>query len=479
MLDLLPMNHLVRRSRSCVGDIRSWLVLAFLIRLVGITDPPIEATHSWRQAFTNMVARNLAEGPFDLLHPRTDMAGERPDVVASEFPLFNAVVAATYRAFGPAHWYGRLWALLFSSAGIWAFHALVRPRFGHRVAFLAAFVLLWSSWFIYGRKSMPDTFSISLMLFALCSVDRTVRSGSILWILPAVVFAAAGGLSKIPAIVLLTPWALGVFDPRSDRRIRLTLGASFILAMIPILYWYFAWLPHLLVVYENPLFFPRSMPDGLAGLAQHAGKLFERFRFSALLSHIAALAMIAGCLFFLRGATRLAQFALYSSVLLFAYFMVRAGDVFTLHAYYILPLVPLMALLAGIGLARLPVGPWTTLVAIAVVLEGAGIRWNDLNDSGERRYLVGLEHIMASITQADDLVATSGDMDPRLMYFAHRHGWGLNAEQLLAPATLDSLEALGLRAVIVDRELVPQPLPWPVVYEGEHIRIYARERSDR
>lgn len=60
-----------------VSDIRFWLALVLVNRFVGITDPPIEATHSWRQTFTNMVARNMAERDIDLLHPRTDLAGER------------------------------------------------------------------------------------------------------------------------------------------------------------------------------------------------------------------------------------------------------------------------------------------------------------------------------------------------------------------------------------------------------------------
>lgn len=71
------------RPHTWASDIRTWIALVFLVRLIGITDAPIETSHGWRQAFTNMVARNLAEGSFDLLHPRTDVAGE--------FPLFNAL----------------------------------------------------------------------------------------------------------------------------------------------------------------------------------------------------------------------------------------------------------------------------------------------------------------------------------------------------------------------------------------------------
>jgi hypothetical protein len=189
-------------------DIRIWIGLALLIRLIGITDPPIEATHGWRQAFTNMVARNLAEGPFDLLRPRTSMAGERSDVVASEFPGFNALIALMHRLAGPAHWYGRLVALLLVSLGTWAFHQVVRREYGDRTAFNAAFLLLWSAMFLYGRKSMPDAFAVGLLLLAIDAGDRAQRNRDGRWLMAAIVLTAFGGLCKIPVMVLAPVWAL-------------------------------------------------------------------------------------------------------------------------------------------------------------------------------------------------------------------------------------------------------------------------------
>jgi hypothetical protein len=105
------------RSLRVFADIRSWLLLVLLLRLIGINNPPTELSHSWRQAFTNMVARELVEGTFDLLHPRTDMAGERADVVACEFPGLNAVMALLYIVFGLAPWYGRIVVLIISTLG--------------------------------------------------------------------------------------------------------------------------------------------------------------------------------------------------------------------------------------------------------------------------------------------------------------------------------------------------------------------------
>ena len=37
-------------------DIRFYLLLFFVLRMYGITDAPLESSHSWRQVFTNMIA---------------------------------------------------------------------------------------------------------------------------------------------------------------------------------------------------------------------------------------------------------------------------------------------------------------------------------------------------------------------------------------------------------------------------------------
>src|ERR1700754_3101546 len=85
------------------------LVLGFfLVRLIGITLPPLETWHSWRQTLTNMMARNMVEGHFSLLYPTIDMAGERSGVSGSEFPFFQSLIAGCTLIFGDAYWYGRL-----------------------------------------------------------------------------------------------------------------------------------------------------------------------------------------------------------------------------------------------------------------------------------------------------------------------------------------------------------------------------------
>ena len=38
-----------------------WIAIFFLIRCIGITNPPLDVAHNWRQTTVTMVARNYLE----------------------------------------------------------------------------------------------------------------------------------------------------------------------------------------------------------------------------------------------------------------------------------------------------------------------------------------------------------------------------------------------------------------------------------
>ena len=147
-------------------DIRFWILLFFAIRLIGISNAPLEIAHNWRQTFTNMVSRNFYIDGLDLLHPTVDFAGERTGIVGSEFPLFNLFIYLFNEAFSYEHWYGRLINLIVSSIGVYFFYRIVKTIQSQKIALTASLILSCSMWFSYSRKIMPDTFSTSIMLIA-------------------------------------------------------------------------------------------------------------------------------------------------------------------------------------------------------------------------------------------------------------------------------------------------------------------------
>ncbi|MBL7963519.1 MAG: glycosyltransferase family 39 protein [Flavobacteriales bacterium] len=460
-------------------NVRLWVGLFFAIRLVGIMQPPVEMAHSWRQTFTCMVARNLVEVDFDLLHPRTDMAGDRPDVVASEFPFLNALIAMAIKTFGFAHWYGRLIVLLISSIGVLAFHAIVQRRYGERVALLSALVLLASSWFMYGRKIMPDAFSISLVIMGLYFADRVVAGGNRWLLLPGMLLVALGGLCKMPAIVLGALWPLFAWEAGLRSRAGRSLLMASVLAVLPVAWWYFLWQPHLLETFGNQLYFPFAFRDGIRTLLDLWPLVLEKFYFSALRSFVALVFCLWGIRILAGRSPRELSIVLAAVMLPFLYFMVRTGDVFPRHDYYVLPVVPLMALVAGVGLAGLSRAWLRTALVVLICAEGLLNQVHDLRWNTTNAYLLQAGALADRFSGPHDLVACNGDLDPRLIYYLHRKGWSLTNEELQRKETLEMLRSRGCRAIIVNLRHGAVDLPARLLYQDEHYRVYLPQAQEQ
>ena len=125
--------------KNSLSDIRFWILLFFILRLYGITNPPLEVAHNWRQTTVTMAARNFYETDNNILLPRIDIAGEKSGITGMEFPFLNYLIYLVSLVFGYAHWYGRLINLVISSIGIFYFYKLIVKYFGVKVAFNAAF----------------------------------------------------------------------------------------------------------------------------------------------------------------------------------------------------------------------------------------------------------------------------------------------------------------------------------------------------
>ena len=69
--------------------IEFWIVLFFIIRLIGITNAPLEIAHNWRQVTGLMVARNFLEVDSAIFYPRIDDTQGGTGIIGMEFPLLN------------------------------------------------------------------------------------------------------------------------------------------------------------------------------------------------------------------------------------------------------------------------------------------------------------------------------------------------------------------------------------------------------
>lgn len=458
-----------------VSDIRFWILLFFIIRLYGITLPPLEVAHNWRQTTVTMVARNFYETGPDILYPRIDIAGEKTGITGMEFPLFNYLIFLVSELFGYAHWYGRLINLFISSLGIWFFCGVIRNVFDKRWAFYSSMILLGSIWFAYSRKIMPDTFSFSFVIAALYFAVRYFSSGY-RWnhLLGFLILSTIGILTKLPsgfALVFTLFWIL-------NRRIPLKPRMIFLLAAgisgIPAFWWYWVHVPFLVETYGFWHFFMgKDILTGLNEILYWPVSTLRHFYDDAL--------KFSGFFLFLAGLIIAVIRKDYQVVILFltgfaAFFMVmlKAGYNFVHHSYYIIPFVPVMALVAGYGLSQLP-KRWLTVVLLSLcVLEGVLNQQHDFSIKPHYAAIENLEKELDAVTRPTDLILINSGEVPTPMYFAHRKGWVASNEQISSQEFIRQLHSKGLRYILILKKAFGEPMDisYTVVFENDTFTLY-------
>jgi hypothetical protein len=449
------------------------LVLGFfLVRLTGITLPPLETWHSWRQTLTNMMARNMAEGNFSLLYPTVDMGGERTGIIGSEFPFFQSLIAGCMEVFGSAHWYGRLINLGVCSLATIAFFRLCKRWWNERMAWYATVIFLTSLWFAFSRKTMPDTFSVALVILGIYCFQLFIDSRKWTTLLLATLLITLGGLCKIPAVFLF-----GLIVPlwlsRNVRfRTKIIITTALGIASAVILWWYFSWVPHLVETYRFQLYFPKGIAEGWKEIRPLLGDFAGQFYFGALRSYVVLLPFLLGLIWLGYRSNRVALAGIVTLTGIFLLFSIKTGTVFPTHNYYVLPFVPVMAVIAGLGLQRLE-PKWSIALLVVIGIEGIANQWTDFRIKDEVRYRLTLEAQVDQLVPEGEKIIIHTGPNPEWMYWYHRKGWSLEPEELLNTDNMNNIRQQGGKYIVVDKRLWTVELPYRKVGETEDLSVWA------
>lgn len=446
------------------------ILAAFFLRLVGITNAPLEINHSWRQALTNMIARNFLKEEASFFFPTIDMAGNLSGIIGSEMPLFNALIALTSLVFGFEHWYGRLINLMVSSIGLWYFYGLIKALRNSQLAFYSLCLLTFSIWFTFSRKIMPDTFSIALMVIALYQCYHYLRSGYKWSLIGYTLLSSLAVLVKLPAIGWLSVLIVLFWTTHPLRRkIWVVVGAG--LAALLAYLWYFEWVPYLVETYHYQLFFPKTIRQGVDELLPLLPDLAERFYFSAFYSYVATVLVLAGLAIGLKGAKKPWLLTGVAVAIIYGIFIVKTGAVFPTHNYYIIPLVPFMAFLGGVALVKIK-RSWAMTIVGLFVVEAIANQQHDFFIKDGQHYKLKLETLANDWVPSDDLIVINGGDSPQQIYFTNRKGWTVPTERLSA-SLIDSLKLKGAEKLIYNKRTGGNPkYRYPTLYEDGDFAIY-------
>lgn len=465
------------------SDIRFWIIVFFLMRMYGITLPPAEVGHAWRQVTVNMVARNFYETSPDIFLPRVDFAGEKTGITGMEFPLLNYLIYLVSLLAGFDHWYGRLINLAVTSIGLYFFYLLLRKFLEEKTAFYATLILLSSIWFNYARKIMPDTFSMALVLAGLWAGVHYLEKGRWPWLLMSGILLSLGVLSKLPSLCMVPVLAFPLLDRSYPTQRKWRLLAVGALAAVPVAVWYFYWVPCLVREYGFWHFYMgNSFRQGWHEILGHLPDTAKNFYFSALYSFTGFAVFLAGiALAFLKKEKRITlPFLLLTAV--FIIFIIKAGYNFPHHNYYIIPYVPVMAMAAGYLVSRIRIR-WVRLGLMFILMaEGIINQQHDFRIKPENRYLLDLEAKADQVSQRDDLIVINGGISPVDIYFTHRRGWTCQNEDLLSGTALEDAIARGCRYLFLNKNRITgsiTELPYRIVFDDKDLRVYDLRVQER
>jgi len=445
--------------------------------MYGITNPPLEVAHNWRQTTGTMVTRNFYEGSSNILYPKIDFAGEKTGITGMEFPLLNYLDYLVSEVFGYQHWYGRLINLIVSSFGIWFFFRLLKRYFTKETAFNASIILLASIWFAYSRKIMPDTFATSLVIigfyYAACFFEDKKRL--VLNLILFALFTLLGILAKLPTGFLLVLYALFIFRKEIQISRKIWFSITCLLIFIPISWWYFSWVPYLVQKYEFWHFFMgKPISIGAKELVENLGDGLKHFYDSAL-KFIGFGLFLTGLYFAFKKGNKLLFWVLGLSFAAFLVIALKAGFTFTHHSYYIIPFVPVMALVAGYGVAGFRKNLVQIILLAVIVLEGIGNQLHDFRLKEHELAFVKLESDMDHFSKRSDLIAVNTIDNPTPIYFAHRKGWVASNDELLNADFRKEIRQKGCKYIVVLKRYLGGDLylELPVVLNNRDWVVYS------
>ncbi len=436
-----------------IKDIRYVIVFFFLIRLFGITNPPLERNHNWRQVTTNMYARNFLEVDNNILYARVDMAGDLTGITAKEFPFFNYMIYLTAEVFGWQHWYGRLISLIISSIGVYFFFRLIKDFVSEDLSYPATVVLLASIWFGHSRIIMPDTFSVSLVMAGLYFALSYFEKGKFWRVALFFVLATLGALCKLPSGFLLSVLIIPFFQKKYmvDRKIAIAVFGATLLYVCG--WWYFSWLPYLVETYGYEHYPMRSVFTGAKEIFGDLSETFERFYISALKGYIAFTLYVVGVvLLFVKKQKKILLPFIVLSVFFFLY-MCKAGESFYNHNYYIIPFAPVMALIVAYAISFVPKPLWRNVLLFAIVVEGVANQQDAFRINPRELHKLELEKIADEHIAKKDLIAINQPVgNPQELYFAHRKGWVLLNQEIIDKKKREGFKSKGCKYIFISKK---------------------------
>jgi hypothetical protein len=258
-----------------------------------------------------------------------------------------------------------------------------------------------------------------------------------------------GILSKLPSGFLLVVFLIFFFDKTIPIKRKIIFSIFSLIGILPPVIWYYHWVPYLVDQYEFWHFFMgKSFAQGFREIVQNLNETLSKF-YDTALKFIGFGVFTYGLVYsFVKKDLKICILFVLTFIS-FSVIIFKAGFTFSHHNYYIIPFVPIMALIAGYGLSKIKHSKVAVIILIAISIEGIANQLYDFRIKEHDKKIVNLEKDLDSVSHRDDLILINSGNFPTPMYFAHRKGWVVTNEQIEDGNYIKSLKIKGLKYIVI------------------------------
>lgn len=479
------------------------LIFVFaVLHVFRIADGP-NGFHKWRETDTASVSRNFFTETTNILSPRVDVRGADDGHLGMEFPLYSYVNGFLFEYVSFNHLWARLVTLLCGCIALYAFFSWLTLLLSWPRAFWATAALAFSPlFFFYSRKIQPDVMAFMFSMLALWQWQRylgvSLRSSATHHLgdgmnankslQAASLTAFTLGLAlliKPPYFVVGAPMLAMLVLQKGWRSIvapRYSLVA--LAAIAPAMVW-FKQARDLNASLQSRYFFLGNQWDGWLD-ALLSRSFFQNLFLTWFWELAIGIVLVP---FFIYGLKELRHYR-ELKVMLCAWsvaaavsFALTAHHIASLHDYYILPLVPALAFITGLGIAAMRASPSQKVqrVALALLIAAPVGTLFRIKDRYGEAYDFAADRAWAADHLAPQARVIVVDNIPAyLMYRLGHKGWNLHPRETEAFRKALQQGAQYL-VTIPESDPILQPLrpfirkevtrsSWVVVYEIGELR---------
>ena len=448
------------------------LLTALVVRLYKI-DAPLADFHSWRQADTAAVGRNLERSGFNIMMPTYDDLSNLQSGIDNpkglrfvEFPIYNTSFALLHTALPvlSLETWARIVAVLFSLLCMGSLYYIALVEAGRPAAIFTLITYAIMPFFVYfSRVILPETPAIALVLFAifllhLYTTEKSKKKQFIWFILSLLSFAVSLLIKPTTIFYGLPLLILFVRKYKYTIPKQLHVILYFILAAAPLVAWryYITKYPEGIPA-SNWLFTMVNTSEGQKEIFMRPA--FFRWIFYERLNNL----IMGGYLtvFFILGIIRKQKTFLPLSIIAagFIYiFVFQGGNV--QHEYYQVIAFPAIALAVGLGVGLIIESTKTFLhpvitTPIIALLFSASFLFSWYQVKGYYvipQDLLLMAKIIQTFTKPNHKVIADRMGDTTLLYLADRKGAPLLYREP------DVMKKMGYQYILTDKREIMDKL---------------------